>query len=110
MTSAGLPSATSVPLCSTMMRSASERTTSILCSTSRMILEVSCLSCAIRSSTTGTSSTLMPTAGMSGDELAIVQHDDALGERAHHVHLVLDQQDDLGGVLLELRDQEIGRA
>ena len=35
---AGFPSATSLPLCSTMMRSASERTTSILCSTSRMIL------------------------------------------------------------------------
>ena len=34
-----------------------------------------------------------------------MQHDDAIGERAHHVHLVLDQQDDLGGVLLELRDQ-----
>src|SRR5688572_30942541 len=23
-----------------------------------------------------------------GDELALVQHDDAVGERAHHVHLV----------------------
>ena len=40
-----------------------------------------------------------------GDQLAVVQHDDAVGERAHHVHLVLDQQDDLRGVLLELRDQ-----
>ena len=38
ITSAGGPSATSRPLCSTMMRSASERTTSILCSTSRMVL------------------------------------------------------------------------
>ena len=37
MTSAGSPSATSAPLCSTMMRSASSRTTSILCSTSRMV-------------------------------------------------------------------------
>ena len=40
-----------------------------------------------------------------GDELAVVQHDDAVGERAHHVHLVLDQQDGLARVLLELRDQ-----
>src|SRR6266550_4947437 len=28
-----------------------------------------------------------------GDELSLVQHDDAVGERAHHVHLVLHQQD-----------------
>ena len=34
---AGRRPATSVPLCSTMMRSASSRTTSILCSTSRMV-------------------------------------------------------------------------
>src|SRR5204863_7927997 len=27
-----------------------------------------------------------------GDELALVQHDDAVGERAHYVHLVLDEQ------------------
>src|SRR3954464_8573546 len=26
-----------------------------------------------------------------GDELAVVQDDDAVSERAHHVHLVLDQ-------------------
>src|SRR4051812_23952578 len=35
MTSPGSPSATRVPLCSTTIRSARERTTSILCSTSR---------------------------------------------------------------------------
>src|SRR5690242_17881370 len=30
-----------------------------------------------------------------GDQRALVQHDDAIGERAHHVHLVLDEQDGL---------------
>ena len=40
ITASGSPSATSWPLCSTMMRSASSRTTSILCSTSRMVLSV----------------------------------------------------------------------
>src|SRR5512147_3118783 len=30
-----------------------------------------------------------------GDQFALVQHDDAVGERAHDVHLVLDQQDRL---------------
>jgi len=30
-----------------------------------------------------------------GHELALVQHDDAVGELFHHVHLVLDQQDGL---------------
>ena len=33
------------------------------------------------------------------------QHDDAVGERAHDVHLVLDQQDGLGLVGLEPRDE-----
>src|SRR6266850_1755464 len=33
-----------------------------------------------------------------GDELALVQHDDAVGERAHHVHLVLDEQHGLVAV------------
>jgi hypothetical protein len=61
----GSPSATSWPLCSTMMRSASSRTTSILCSTSRMVLGPRALSSRIRSSTTGTSSTLMPAVGSS---------------------------------------------
>ena len=28
-----------------------------------------------------------------GHQRAVVQHDDAVGQRAHHVHLVLDQQD-----------------
>ena len=37
ITAVGSPSATSWPLCSTTMRSASSRTTSILCSTSRMV-------------------------------------------------------------------------
>ncbi len=40
-----------------------------------------------------------------GGEPAVGQHDDAVGERAHHVHLVLDEQDGLGRVGLEPRDQ-----
>ena len=36
---------------------------------------------------------------------AVVQHDDAVGERAHDIHLVLDEQDGLGLVLLQPRDQ-----
>src|SRR3990172_1458698 len=40
-----------------------------------------------------------------GDQLALVQHDDAVGERAHHVHLVLDQQDRLVALRLHLVDQ-----
>ena len=36
-----------------------------------------------------------------GDQPSVVQHDDAVGERAHDVHLVLDQQDGLRRVLLE---------
>src|ERR1700722_12285507 len=28
-----------------------------------------------------------------GDEFAVVQHDNAVGERAHHIHLMLDQKD-----------------
>ena len=40
-----------------------------------------------------------------GDELAVVQHDDAVGELAHDVHLVLDQQDGLVALALELADQ-----
>src|SRR5664279_4477419 len=65
MTSAGSPSATSWPLCRTMMRSASSRTTSILCSTSRIVLSRARLSSRIRSRITGTSSTLMPAVGSS---------------------------------------------
>ena len=65
MTSAGAPSATSRPLCSTTMRSASERITSILCSTSRMVRELSPFSVLMRSRITGTSSTLMPAVGSS---------------------------------------------
>ena len=34
-----------------------------------------------------------------------MQHDDAVGERAHDVHLVLDEQDGLGRVGLQPRDQ-----
>ena len=40
-----------------------------------------------------------------GGEPALVQHDDAVGERADDVHLVLDQQDRLGRVALQPRDQ-----
>src|SRR5690606_2907 len=65
ITAAGSPSATSSPLCSTMMRSESSRTTSILCSTSKMVLVLSALSWRIRFRITGTSSTLMPAVGSS---------------------------------------------
>ena len=54
-----------VPLCSTMMRSASSRTTSILCSTSRMVLLLSFLSVRIRSRITGASAAFMPAVGSS---------------------------------------------
>jgi hypothetical protein len=40
-----------------------------------------------------------------GGEPALVQHDDAVGKRAHDVHLVLDQEDRLGHVALQPRDQ-----
>src|SRR6185503_15176474 len=40
-----------------------------------------------------------------GHELALVQDDDAVGERAHHVHLVLDQQDGLVALRLDGADQ-----
>src|SRR5690349_19481373 len=30
-----------------------------------------------------------------GDQRALMQHDDAIGERAHHVHLVLDEENRL---------------
>src|SRR6267142_2052543 len=40
-----------------------------------------------------------------GDELALVQHDDAVGERAHHVHLVLDEQHGLVALRLDVADQ-----
>src|SRR6185369_11607519 len=59
MTAAGSPSATSWPLCSTMMRSASSRTTSILCSTRRIVLSRALFSSRMRSRITGTSSTLI---------------------------------------------------
>ena len=65
MTSAGVPSATSAPLCKTMMRSASSRTTSILCSTSRMVLVLSCRSWRIKSSMAGISSAPRPAVGSS---------------------------------------------
>ena len=65
ITSAGAPSATRRPLCSTTMRSDSSRTTSILCSTSKMVRSARALSARIRSSTTGASSTLMPAVGSS---------------------------------------------
>src|SRR5438874_4127229 len=34
-----------------------------------------------------------------------MQHDDAVGERAHHVHLVLDQQDGLVALRLDVADE-----
>lgn len=40
-----------------------------------------------------------------GHELPVVQHDDAVRELAHHVHLVLDQEDGLRPVFLERADQ-----
>ena len=36
---------------------------------------------------------------------AVVQHDDAVRQLAHHVHLVLDQQDGLAGLRLQSADQ-----
>jgi hypothetical protein len=40
-----------------------------------------------------------------GHQRAVVQHDDAVGQFAHHVHLVLHQQDGLGLVFLQRADQ-----
>src|SRR5688572_12222880 len=40
-----------------------------------------------------------------GNELALVKHDDAVGERTHHVHLVLDQKDSLVTLSLDVLDQ-----
>src|SRR5438094_897312 len=42
--------------------------------------------------------------GAVGHQGAVVQHDDAVGQRAHHVHLVLDQQHGLVRVALDLLD------
>jgi hypothetical protein len=39
------------------------------------------------------------------DQGAVVQHDDAVGQRAHHIHLVFDQQHGLVALLLHLADQ-----
>src|ERR1019366_7209635 len=65
ITSSGSPSATSWPLCRTMMRSASSRTTSILCSTRRIVFVVSSFRARTRSRITGTSAVLMPAVGSS---------------------------------------------
>src|SRR6185295_7067170 len=40
-----------------------------------------------------------------GDELSLVEDDDAVGERAHDVHLVLDQQDGLVAARLDVADE-----
>src|ERR1043165_5343473 len=40
-----------------------------------------------------------------GDELSLVQDDDAVGERAHHVHLVLDKENGLVALRLDVADQ-----
>src|ERR1700674_2506920 len=40
-----------------------------------------------------------------GHQLAVVQHDDAVGERAHHVHLVFDQQNGPVAARLDLVDK-----
>ena len=40
-----------------------------------------------------------------GHQLAVVQHDDAVGQLAHHVHLVLDQQDGPVASRLQRADQ-----
>jgi hypothetical protein len=40
-----------------------------------------------------------------GHQRAIGQHDDAVGQFAHHIHLVLHQQNDLAAILLEFADQ-----
>ena len=63
--SAGSPSATSWPLCRTMIRSASSRTTSILCSTRRIVFVASLFRRWIKSRITGTSAALMPAVGSS---------------------------------------------
>src|SRR5690606_10899224 len=65
ITSAGAPSATRLPLWSTMMRSARLRTTSILCSTSSTVLSPRALMSWISCRTVGTSSTDMPAVGSS---------------------------------------------
>src|SRR5260221_646461 len=70
ITSAGLPSATSLPWCSTTMRSERERTTSILCSTSRMVLSPRCLMAAMIARMVGTSSMLMPAVGSSNKKMS----------------------------------------
>src|SRR3954466_13945403 len=40
-----------------------------------------------------------------GDELPLVQHDDAIGERSHDVHLVLDQENGLVALCLDVADE-----
>jgi hypothetical protein len=40
-----------------------------------------------------------------GHQRAVGQHDDAVGQFAHHVHLVLHQQNGLAAILLEFADQ-----
>ena len=40
-----------------------------------------------------------------GDQHAVLQHDDAVGQPRHHVHAVLDQQHGLVGLALDLLDQ-----
>src|SRR5260370_17174900 len=40
-----------------------------------------------------------------GHQLAVVQHDDAIGERGHHVHLVLDQQNGRVAARFDLMDE-----
>src|SRR3954463_2194795 len=36
-----------------------------------------------------------------GDKLPLVQHDDAIGERSHDIHLVLDQENSLVALRLD---------
>src|SRR5437763_8728883 len=40
-----------------------------------------------------------------GHELPLVQHDDAIVERAHHVHLVLDEEHRLVALRLDMADE-----
>src|SRR5258706_7298530 len=40
-----------------------------------------------------------------GDELPLVQHHDAIGERAHDIHLVLDEQHRLVALRLDVADE-----
>src|SRR4051812_29244682 len=40
-----------------------------------------------------------------GDELALMQHHDAVRERAHHIHLVLDEQHRLVALRLDVTDE-----